>query len=131
MIAKSLIAAAAVAATMTFALPAEEARADVDVNIGIGLGGYVPGYYGGYYGGYDYGYGYGYGYRKGHGYGRHKPHRISCAQGRRIVDRSGFNRVRAVDCSLPGYRYTAFKKGHKYVVRVNGRGNIVGVRKVY
>jgi hypothetical protein len=120
MIAKSLIAAAAVAATMTLALPAQEAKADVDVNIGIGLGGYVPGYYSG-------GYGHGYGY----GYPSRKPYRISCGTGRRIVDNSGFNRVKAVDCSLPGYRYTAHKKGHKYMVRVNGRGNITGVSRIY
>jgi hypothetical protein len=124
MIAKSLIAAAALAATMTLALPAQEAKADVDVNIGIGIGGYEPGYY---YGGSGYDYGHGYGYR-------HRPqqsYRISCGTGRRIVDNSGFNRVKAVDCSLPGYRYTAHKKGHRYMVRVNGRGNITGVSRIY
>jgi hypothetical protein len=123
MIFKSLIAAAAIAATMTFALPAQEAKADVDVKIGIGLGGYVPGYYGGY------GYGGGYGHGYGHGYKRAR--HISCGTGRRIVDSAGFNRVRAVDCSLPGYRYTAHKKGRKYMVRVNARGNIVNVSRIY
>ena len=54
MIAKSLIAAAALATTMTLALPADEAKADLDVNIGIGVGvgvgaGFYPGYYPGYY----------------------------------------------------------------------------------
>ena len=52
MIAKSLIAAAALATTMTLALPADEARADWDVNIGVGVGvgaGFYPGYYPGYY----------------------------------------------------------------------------------
>ena len=126
MIGKSLIAAAAVAATMTFALPAQEARADIDVDIGIGFGGYVPGFYGG-----SYGHGYGHDYGYGYGYPVHRPHRISCAQGRRIVDRSGFNRVKAVDCQLPGYRYTAHRNGHRFVVRVNGRGHITGVSKIY
>jgi hypothetical protein len=128
MIGKSLLAAAALAATMTLAMPATEAKADVDVDIGIGFGGYVPGYYGG-------GYGHGYGYdHDDYGYGHypvHRPKRISCGTGRRIVDNSGFNRVRAVDCDLPGYRYTAHKKGHKYMVRVNGRGVITGVNRVY
>jgi hypothetical protein len=132
MIGNSLIAAAAVAATMTFALPAQEARADIDVDIGIGFGGYVPGYYGGSYG-HDYGYDHGYGYDDGYSYDYpvHKPYRISCAQGRRIVDRSGFRRVNPVDCQLPGYGYTAHRNGHKFMVRVNGRGHITGVSRVY
>jgi len=124
MIAKSLIAAAAIAATLTMALPAQDAKADVDVTIGIGIGGFHPGY--GYN---DYGYGY------GHGYPAYKPYshsrNVSCSTGRRIVDRSGFNKVKAVDCTLPGYRYTAWKKGHKYMVRMNGRGHITGVRKIF
>ncbi len=124
MIAKSLIAAAAVAATMTMALPAQDARADVDVTIGIGVGGYHPGY------GYN---GYGYGYGDGYGYQGHKPYsrQISCNKGRRIVDNSGFNKVKAVDCSLPGYRYTGWKKGHKYMVRMNGKGNITGIKRIF
>jgi hypothetical protein len=125
MFAKSLIAAAALATAMTFALPAEQAKADVDVSIGIGF--YPdPGYGHGFddYGYHDSGYGWGY-------YPEHRPHRISCGQGRRIVDRSGFNRVRPLDCELPGYRYSAWKHGKKYVVRVNGRGSITGVSRVY
>lgn len=130
MIGKTLIAAAAVAATFAVALPAPEARADVDVDIGIGI---VPGYYaggytgGGYYhGDYDYDRDYGY----GHGY---RPYRkgISCGTGRNIVADAGFHRVRPVDCELPGYRYTARKNGHKFVVRVNARGNITDIRRVY
>lgn len=129
MILKSLFAAAAIAAAVTVAAPAPEARADIDVDIGIGVGGFYPGYYGS---GYVYDYGYGHGYGDGYGYG-YRPHRdvISCNKGRRIVDRSGFNRVRAIDCSLPGYRYTAWKNGRQFVVRVNGRGDIVNVRRVH
>lgn len=122
MIVKSLIAAAAIAATLTMALPAQDAKADVDVTIGIGIGGLHPGY--GYN---DYGYGYGYPAYKPYSHSRN----VSCSTGRRIVDRSGFNRVKAVDCTLPGYRYTAWKKGHKYMVRMNGRGHITGVRKIF
>jgi len=128
MIAKSLIAAAAIAAIMAVALPAQEAKADIDVDIGIGVGGFHPGYG---YNDYDDDYGYGYGY--GYGYPVHKPqsYTISCNKGRRIVDNAGFNKVKAVDCSLPGYRYTAWKKGRKYMVRMNGRGNITGVSKIF
>jgi len=108
MFAKSLIAAAAVATSFALAAPLQaEAKTSIDINIGVG--GFYPGYYDGYYGG---------------GY-------ISCKKGRNIVDWSGFNAVSAIDCSLPGYRYTAWKNGHKYVVRVNGYGSITNVHKLF
>lgn len=117
MIGKSLIAAAAVATTMVVALPATQAQAKTNFDINIGLG------FGGYGNGYGYGYGYGPTYY-------HKSY-ISCGKGRKIVNWSGFNKVKAVDCSLPGYKYTAWKKGHKYMVRVNGNGNITHVSKIF
>lgn len=116
MIGKSLIAAAAVATTMAIALPATqaEAKTNIDINIGFGVGG---GYYGGgYYGG---------------GYPVYSPGNISCKKGRNIVDYSGFHNVKAIDCSLPTYKYTAWKKGHKFVVSVNRYGNIYKVNKVF
>jgi hypothetical protein len=128
MIAKSLFAAAALAATMVVSLPAPQAKADVDVEIGIGVGGYVPGYYG---------YGYGYAprpaYRYGHGYRAYERYDegITCNMGRKIVYRSGFRDVRALDCHGPGYRYAAWKRGQEYVVRVNEDGVITRVRRVY
>ena len=112
MIGKSLIAAAAVAATVGLALPASQAQAGVGINIGIGLGGgYFPGYY-------------------EPGYPVYQPNYISCKKGRNIVDNSGFNFVKAVDCSLPGYRYTGWKNGKKYLVSVNRWGNIFKVQKI-
>ncbi len=116
MIAKSLIAAAAVATTMTLALPASQAQAGVDINIGIGVGGY-PGYYGPGYPVYN------------PGYPTYKNH-ISCKKGRNIVDNSGFNNVKPIDCSLPRYKYTGWRFGKKYVVSVNRWGNIVKVNKI-
>lgn len=132
MIAKSLFAAAALAATLAMGLPAPEAKADVDVEIGIGVGGYVPGYYGSGYGyaprpAYRYGHGYGYGYRAYDGY----DDGITCNMGRKIVYRSGFRDVRALDCHGPGYRYSAWKRGQEYVVRVNQDGEITRIRRVY
>ena len=115
--AKTLIAAAVLATTAAVALPASqaEAKTNIDFNIGIGVGsGY--GYYGGYpvydpyYPAYDH---------------------ISCKKGNKIVHWSGFNNVNAIDCSLPGYKYTGWKNGHKFVVRVNGMGNITGVNKIF
>lgn len=114
MIAKTLIASAAIATTMAIAAPVQQAEAKTSINIGIGIGG-----------GYNPGYGYGYGY----GYYPAKKH-ISCWKGAKIVDWSGFHNVKAFDCSLPSYRYTAWKKGKKYVVRVNGKGHITNVHKI-
>lgn len=110
MIAKSLVAAAALT-TMAVALPVSQAEAKTNISIGIGIGVGSP-----YYGGYPV-------YDPYPGY-------ISCKKGAHIVDWSGFNNVKAVDCSLPGYKYTAWKAGKKFLVRVNGYGNIVKVNKI-
>jgi hypothetical protein len=109
MIAKSLIAAAAVATTMAVALPASQAQAKTIIDIDIGFGAV-----GGVYPVYD-----------------PYPDYISCKKGRKIVDWSGFHNVNAVDCSLPGYKYTAWKNGHKYLVRVSGHGNITKINKIF
>ncbi len=116
MIAKSLVAAAVLASAAAVALPATQAQAktNFDINIGIGVGsGYAPGYWG--------------------GYPVYEPHyyKISCKKGAKIVDWSGFNHVKAVDCSLPGYKYTAWRNGHKFMVRVSGNGNITSVNKIF
>lgn len=118
MIGKSLIAAAAVATTMAVALPATQAQAktNIDINLGFGFGGYGYGYGPGYYGDVYY-------------YPGHKGY-ISCKKGRNIVAWKGFNHVKAVDCSLPGYKYIGWKKGKKYLVRVNGHGHVVAVSKI-
>ena len=50
--------------------------------------------------------------------------------GRKIVSRSGFRDVQALDCDGPGYRYSAWKHGREYVVRVNDEGEITRVRRV-
>ena len=124
MITKSLIAAAAVAASLTALAPVEQAQAKTNLNldIGIGLGG------GGFYPGYGYGGGYGGGY-----YPVVDPYYsgISCNKGRKIVDWSGFNNAQAFDCSAPVYGYKAWKNGHKYNVRVDLSGNIIGVKKLF
>lgn len=132
MLTKSLIAAAAVAATLAVAVPAPEAQAktnfDIDVNLGLPI--YGDGYGYGY--GYDGGYGHDYGddgYYPAHGGYSH--YGISCGEGKRIVRWSGFRKVRAVDCDRPGYKYTAWKHGRKYLVRVNGAGAITHVKRVH
>lgn len=116
MIAKSLIAAAAIATAMAVALPATEAEAktNIDINIGLGVGGFYPGYAGGYYPGPVY-----------------QPNYVSCWKGGKIVDWSGFHNVQPVDCSLPSYRYTAWRNGHKFVVSMNRYGTITKVNKIF
>lgn len=112
MITKSLIAAAAIAASVTAFAPAQQAQAGVDIDVNLGFGGYYPGY--GYYPVYDPYFG-----------------AISCHKGKKIVRWHGYNNVNPVDCSLPGYKYTGWKWGHKYLVRVNGGGNITGVQMIF
>ena len=117
MIAKSLVAAAALVGTLAVAAPLPaEAKTNLNIHIGLGVGGYYPGYYG--YG--DPGY-----------YPVYSPGHISCKKGRRIVDGSGFNNVHPVDCSLPRYRYSAWRHGHKFVVTVNRFGNISNVNRLF
>jgi hypothetical protein len=114
MFAKSLIAAAAIAASLATIAPVEQASAKAKINVDIGFG---------FGGGYGPGYGYGYGYDVGYGYGG-----VSCWKGKKIVQWSGFHDVYAFDCSAPVYQYKARKFGDWYKVRVNWNGNIVGVK---
>ncbi len=60
------------------------------------------------------------------GYAR-RDDRISCRTGQRIVDRSGFNRVRVVECRGGTYTYKAKRGGNHYRVSVDAfDGAIVG-----
>jgi hypothetical protein len=117
MIAKSLIAAAAVAASLTAFAPVEQAQAKihVDVNLGLYGGGFYPG---------DYGYGGGY-------YPVIDPYYgggISCYKGKKIVKWAGFYNVHPFDCSAPVYQYQAWKFGNAYKVKVNMSGDIIKVK---
>lgn len=133
MIAKTLIAAFALAASLTAALPAAEARADVDLNVAIGVGGYYPPAYDAYDD-------YGYGHRRGYGerYRHYEPYYeeevivfISCGDGRRILRREGFRDVKASNCRGPNYRYTGWKRGKKFDVRMSTTGEITRLRRVH
>ena len=118
MIAKSLIAAAAVAASLTALAPVQEAQAkhfNLDVNI------YGPGF--------NPGYGYGYGYP---GYypvvdpyfGGGK----SCWQVKHKLQNLNFNFVHPYDCNGPVYHYTAKKFGNPVKVTANWHGTILSVK---
>jgi hypothetical protein len=107
MFTKSLIAAAAVAASLAGFAPIDQASAKTKIHVGIGFG------YGGYYPHP------GYGYQVGG---------INCWNGRKIVEWAGFHHVNAFDCGAPVYQYRARKFGDWYRVRVNLSGNIVGIK---
>lgn len=117
MITKSLIAAAAVAASLTALAPVQQAQAKVHIDVGVNLGG-------GFYPGYGYGGGY---------YPVYEPYYdgISCNKGRKIVNWSGFHNANAIDCSAPVYQYMAWKNGHKFKVKVGMSGDIIGVKKIF
>ena len=132
---KTTLAAGLAALTLLF-MPATQAEAKTKVVIGIGTP-YVGGGY--YYGGGNCWrgnwrcravprYGYGYApvrplYYNGYGYGNG---RMSCATARNVVDRNGYNNVRANECRGDIYSFTASRKGARYIVKVNARnGNIV------
>jgi hypothetical protein len=55
--------------------------------------------------------------------------RVSCGEGRAIVNDSGFNRVRTIECSGRNYTYAARRHGDTFRVALNSRtGEIVSVR---
>lgn len=120
MIAKSLIAAAAVAASLTALAPVQQAQAGVDINVQLGGDlGFYPGY--------------GYGYGGGYGYPVYQPYYggISCHKGKQIVKWSGFHNVNAFDCSKPVYQYFGWKNGHKFKFKLNMAGNIIYKKKIF
>ncbi len=56
--------------------------------------------------------------------------RVSCREGREIVDDSGFNRVRTVECRGRNYTYTGRRHGDMFRIVLNSRsGRIVSVRE--
>jgi hypothetical protein len=57
--------------------------------------------------------------------------RISCGEGRAIVDARGFNRVRTMECRGATYTYLGRRHGDNFKVMVNARtGRIVDVDRV-
>jgi hypothetical protein len=138
---KSTIAAALAAVTMLL-LPAGAAEAKTRVVIGIGTPGWGVGYWNGPYCGPNHWrcrvaprYGY---YRVVppapvyyYGYAGPVRGKVSCGLARNIVDGSGYNNVRARDCSGRIYSFTGTRKGLRYVVRVNAyNGRIIGSGRI-
>lgn len=46
-------------------------------------------------------------------------HRIACAEARSMVRERGYRKVMTKDCAGKSYSFTAIKKGHRYLVKVN------------
>jgi hypothetical protein len=119
---KSILVAAAVAATAVISTGAAEAKPKVNVDIFLG----GPGYY------YDPGYGY---YdppvrpvRPRPVYDYEDDYGVSCRGGAREVRHNGFRDVRAIDCDGRRYRYKATRYGRSYIVTVSSRsGEIIAV----
>ena len=117
----------AVAGTIALSALAMSSGADAKTRVGVYFG--VPFY--------DYQAGPGWRYSEGYGwydYGRYgefgKRNRggrfISCNEARRLVDRSGYNAVRTVECGAPTYTFRAINRnGKRVTVYVNARNGAV------
>lgn len=71
----------------------------------------------------------GYGWYDHRRYGdvrRHFRGRLTCSQARRLVDRSGYNRVRTIECNGATYTFRAVnRRGHRVTVYVNSRSGSI------
>lgn len=116
---KSLVIAGSIALG-AFALTADDASAKTRIGIYFGVPFYDyqvgPGWrYDRAYGWYDYG-------RYGDFRRYYPANRMSCREARRLVDRSGYDRVRTVECGGRTYTFRAINKRGKLVrVYVNAR----------
>lgn len=123
---KSLLVAGSVALSAFALAPAAEAhsRTNAGFSLYFGVPFYSyrvgPGwrYYDGY-GWYDYG-------RYGDFRRHHRGNRLTCNEARRLVDRSGFDRVRVVECAGRTYTFRAVnRKGNRVTVYVNSRSGAI------
>ena len=108
LLSRSALAAVVVASALAISPPA--AKAHTKVNIWIGLPGFTywrgPGRYNGRY-----------------------RDRLTCGEGRRIVDHSGYNSVSATDCVPRNYHYRARKNGLWYIIRLDARTGRYAARR--
>lgn len=120
------------------ALGAGAADARTKLRIGVGIGDDCTLYGDCYYGGGGYGV---YDGDDGTYRRRHRPRyddydddygRLSCGEARRLLRRQGFYWVRPDDCSGRRYRFTGWRDGEPFSIRVSARsGRVVSVRPLY
>jgi hypothetical protein len=121
MISKVLLVSAAVS-SLLLAQP-QTASADTSVNVNIGS---APYYYPVQYGPPDYS-----GPSYGDDYEDDDYDRITCWEGRRIVRRAGYNRVRTISCYGDIYRYSGVRRGFLWRISVDSdTGGIVRARRI-
>ncbi len=121
---KSLVIAGSMALGAFAMTTGADAKARVGVYFGVPFYDYQAGpgwrYYQGY-GWYDYG---------RYGQFNHRPMNrpgwVSCGEARRLVDRSGYDRVRTVECGAPTYTFRALNpRGKPVTVYVSARTGAV------
>lgn len=126
MMIRALLTAAAITLAATAGAGPATAHTHVGIGIGFGFGGAFfgpgPGFFGNRYYGDPY-----FGYRYVVPVSRHRA--ISCSQARQVVRWRGFRNVRAIDCRLPNYRFTGWRGGRKFTIRVNSRGTITRITR--
>lgn len=115
---KSLMIAGSLALSTLLVTGDAEAKTRVGIYFGVPFYDYQVGpgwrYYDGY-GWYNYGQ---YGDFRRH----HQANWMSCGEARRLVDRSGYDRVRVVNCNGRTYSFRAInRKGRLVMVYVNAR----------
>ncbi len=111
---KSLIVATAIFASVVAFQPVQQAEAKVTIGIGIGIPGfYGPGYYGGGY------------YAPRPHYTPRRAYRLTCGQVRRKLRRSGYYRIRAINCSGRRYTFHAKLGGDWFRLRIKARSGYV------
>jgi hypothetical protein len=53
---------------------------------------------------------------------------LACAEGRDILVRQGFEKVRSIECRAPAYTYSARWEGHGFKIRLSARsGRILNI----
>jgi hypothetical protein len=113
MLTKSMIAVATAAFAFA-ALPVEraEAKSDFDINVGIGIGAFVGPGAGHVDVDYDDDFG---------------PSAVSCSEARKVVRWNGFSSVKSLDCTAPSYKFSGWRDGAKYKIKVNSWGDITRI----
>lgn len=119
---KSLMIAGSVALSALLMTGGAEAKTRVGIYFGVPFYDYQVGpgwrYYDGY-GWYNYG-------QYGDFHRHYRGSWMSCGEARRLVDRSGYDRVRVVDCNGRTYAFRAInRKGKLVMVYVNARTGAV------
>jgi hypothetical protein len=125
MINKTLIAAAAVVATVAgfSATAAHAGKPNIDVYVDLG-GNFGYGGYGYYDSGYPI-------YDEPHHVYKPKHWGISCEQGAWSAREAGFRRVRVNECDGRSFTYTGKRHGERFLIKVSrSSGDIISVRRI-